>query len=233
MTTSPDLPPLPAPTPSGRRSRLGALLRPLALSVPLALSLSAGLLAATAPTQAEAADVVVYRAQDRVDPSAVARILSARPDGLPPGTRTRSIRLLEDGATPGAPAGASLTPVAPANVYAAGRAPTTLSLPVPFAFDSAEILPDARVQLDAVAEGILLLPGDRGVVIEGHTDAIGPDGYNQALSERRARAVRTYLVVRHGIAAQRLSTIGFGKAMPLEGMRPQAGINRRVQFRGS
>jgi outer membrane protein OmpA-like peptidoglycan-associated protein len=110
---------------------------------------------------------------------------------------------------------------------------TALSLPVRFAFDSAEILPAARTQLDALAQGIKLLPPGSIVTVEGHTDAVGSDAYNLELSEARARAVRDFLVQRHGIAPARLKTVGFGKKRPIEGTDPYAAVNRRVQFHGS
>ena len=50
--------------------------------------------------------------------------------------------------------------------------------------------------------------------IEGHTDSIGSDSYNQALSERRAQAVKAYLVSK-GISATRLSTEGKGESEPI------------------
>ena len=105
-------------------------------------------------------------------------------------------------------------------------------LPVPFAFDSADILPQAKPQLDAIAEGIRLLPATQKVVIEGHTDGVGSDAYNDELSQRRAQSVRRYLVATHGIDAARLQAEGLGKSNPLPGRSPLAGENRRVQFRG-
>jgi outer membrane protein OmpA-like peptidoglycan-associated protein len=107
-----------------------------------------------------------------------------------------------------------------------------LSAPVQFEFDSSVILPQAREQLDAIAEGIKLLPPGRAVVIEGHTDAAGGEDYNQQLSRRRAAAVKQYLAQRHGIAAQRLRDVGLGERQPIEGLDPFAPENRRVQFRG-
>lgn len=120
------------------------------------------------------------------------------------------------------------SPAAPAPA----PAPSALSLPVQFAFDSADILPGARVQLDALAAGIKLLPAGTGVIIEGHTDAIGGDRYNIELSERRAAAVKRYLVLAHSIDPARLNTVGFGKFRPLDRDNPAAAENRRVQFRG-
>jgi len=113
------------------------------------------------------------------------------------------------------------------------EAPSALSLPVQFGFDSAEILPAARTQLDALAAGIKLLSPESIVTIEGHTDASGSAAYNLELSRVRARAVRDYLVQRHGIDAARLKTVGYGKDRPIEDSDPHAAINRRVQFRGS
>jgi outer membrane protein OmpA-like peptidoglycan-associated protein len=68
--------------------------------------------------------------------------------------------------------------------------------------------------------------------IEGHTDAKGSFAYNQTLSERRAEAVRNYLITM-GIGDERLTAVGFGKTRPLPNppaASPYAPINRRVQF---
>jgi outer membrane protein OmpA-like peptidoglycan-associated protein len=118
---------------------------------------------------------------------------------------------------------------APAPAPAA--APGTLAVAVAFAFGSADLTPPARAQLDSIAEGLKLLKADAAVVIEGHTDSVGPDAYNLALSDRRAAAVKRYLVERHGIAEQRLATIGKGKTEPLADTPPNAARNRRVAFR--
>jgi outer membrane protein OmpA-like peptidoglycan-associated protein len=103
---------------------------------------------------------------------------------------------------------------------------------VQFEFDSADILPAARDQLEALAAGIRRLPQDRSVVIEGHTDAVGSADYNLHLSRRRAAAVKAYLVESCGIEALRLRTVGFGEVRPIEGSDPMGPRNRRVEFRG-
>ena len=161
--------------------------------------------------------IVHYREGQRIDPQQVRQILST---DAPARGRTRSIRLL-DGDTATIPP----APDEPA-------APSALSAPIQFEFDSTAILPEARGQLDAIAEGIKLLPPGRHVVIEGHTDAVGSEDYNQQLSRRRAAAVKQYLAQRHGIAPQRLREIGLGERQPIEGLDPLAPDNRRVQFRG-
>jgi len=155
-----------------------------------------------------------YREGERVEPRDVKAILDST-QGATGGTR--SIRML-----------GSVT--AAAGTSAA--APTALSLPVRFEFDSATILPSTREQLDALAAGIKLLPSKQTVHIEGHTDASGADDYNLQLSQRRAAAVKLYLVQTHGIDAHRLRDTGVGKHQPISGTDPFAAENRRVQFRG-
>ena len=106
---------------------------------------------------------------------------------------------------------------------------TVVGLPVKFAFNSAEILPENESQLDAVAEGIKMTNGLR-VVVEGHTDAFGSERYNERLSRLRADAVKRYLVQRHAISASRLVIKGMGEQSPLNPADPFAAENRRVQF---
>jgi len=69
------------------------------------------------------------------------------------------------------------------------------------------------------------------VSVEGHTDSIGSDAYNQKLSERRAQAVRDYMVSQ-GIDAARISVKGWGKTTPIASNKTEAGRaeNRRVEI---
>ncbi len=92
---------------------------------------------------------------------------------------------------------------------------TLISLPgdVTFDFDKATIRPEARATLDRLAELIARSP-EGTIAIEGHTDAVGADDYNQRLSERRAAAVADYLVSKN-VARERLATRGWGKARPV------------------
>jgi len=83
-----------------------------------------------------------------------------------------------------------------------------------FDFDKAEIKPAAQQALTKVAL-VIKNKGTGKVVIEGHTDAKGSEAYNQQLSERRATAVKNWLV-RHGsIAPDRLVTKGYGETRPV------------------
>ncbi|RMF69369.1 MAG: peptidoglycan-associated lipoprotein Pal [Alphaproteobacteria bacterium] len=81
-----------------------------------------------------------------------------------------------------------------------------------FAFDSAELTPQARATLEKQAEWLKHHPDVR-VIIEGHTDERGTREYNLALGERRANAVKNYLVAL-GIAPERIETISYGKERP-------------------
>ena len=199
--------------------------RPLTLALPLALLALAA--------AASAGDVKVFSASDRVDPGEVAQILDR---GTPKLGKWRSLRLMDEPAS-GSPAlvasqsVAAASPGAPSTGDRTGPA-DALSLPVPFAFDSAAILPQARDQLDAIAAGIRLLPPGRAVVVEGHTDSIGSEAYNESLSLRRALSVRHYLVAVHGIDPLRLRAVGLGETAPLPDTSSDHASNRRVQFHG-
>ncbi|HTO69224.1 MAG TPA: OmpA family protein [Myxococcota bacterium] len=97
-----------------------------------------------------------------------------------------------------------------------------------FDFDKAVIKPEAEPVLDAAVEVLKENP-DVKVRVGGHTDGIGTDAYNQGLSERRAKAVRDYLV-KHGIDSSRLTAVGFGKTQPVADNKTKDGRaqNRRV-----
>ena len=106
-----------------------------------------------------------------------------------------------------------------------------------FAFGSAELTPAAKQAIAAVDDEI----GSGGtgtVTIEGHTDAIGSDADNQALSERRAAAVRAALEAELGSGYQ-YSSVGFGETTPVapntkpDGSDDPDGraLNRRVEIR--
>src|SRR5581483_10145228 len=99
-----------------------------------------------------------------------------------------------------------------------------------FDFDSAELKPRNRELLSRVA-GILLASKGFGLSVFGYTDDVGTKEYNQKLSERRADAVRNYLV-QAGIDASLVTAKGFGKTNPrVKDDSDQArAINRRVEI---
>jgi len=90
--------------------------------------------------------------------------------------------------------------------------------------------PGAREKLARVS-GILGAHPDLKLEIEGHTDSVGSDSYNQGLSERRAESVRSYLVSQN-IAPQTITTAGFGESRPVAANDTAAGRqrNRRVEL---
>jgi outer membrane protein OmpA-like peptidoglycan-associated protein len=95
---------------------------------------------------------------------------------------------------------------------------------------SATLKPGTREKLARVA-GILLSHPELKVQIEGHTDSVGLEEYNQRLSENRAVSVRAYLVSQ-GISSSAVSTAGFGEAQPVASNDTPAGRqqNRRVEL---
>lgn len=184
-------------------------------------------LAAAIWSQSTAAgDVRLYRQGEIPDSREVAAILAPRTNAAQ--TKLRSLRVLAD---------PQQQPTQVAQAVAvepvAASEPRSFAIPVQFSFDSNRILPSAAAQLDAVAEGIRLAGPTVQVVIEGHTDAIGSEEYNLVLSYKRATAVRSYLVQRHGIAAENLKVLGLGESTPLNRDNPRARENRRVEFRAA
>jgi outer membrane protein OmpA-like peptidoglycan-associated protein len=93
-----------------------------------------------------------------------------------------------------------------------------------------ELKPEARERLAKVS-GILLAYSSLKVAIEGHTDAVGTDEYNQRLSEQRAEAVRDYFV-NQGVAAAAVTARGLGKMQPIASNDTPEGRqrNRRVEL---
>lgn len=103
---------------------------------------------------------------------------------------------------------------------------------IEFEFDSDRLTAQGKLDLDTFGEALVTELRDRTVSLEGHTDAIGTDEYNQSLSERRAVAARQYLIDSFGIANSRIATIGMGKSDPVASNDDAAGRskNRRVDF---
>ena len=103
--------------------------------------------------------------------------------------------------------------------------------PVYFDTDQAVLRADARAFLEARAEAIRQHPELGVVTIQGHCDERGSDEYNLALGERRASAVRDYMVFL-GISAQRIQIISYGEEKPFAlGNNESAWIlNRRSHF---
>ena len=98
-----------------------------------------------------------------------------------------------------------------------------------FDFDSAAIRGEARHNLDELARSLNRYP-DSDLMIVGHTDAVGSNGYNQDLSERRAQSSASYLYAR-GVD-RRIETLGRGENEPVASNDSESGRlhNRRVEI---
>ncbi|MDR6606498.1 outer membrane protein OmpA-like peptidoglycan-associated protein [Pseudomonas synxantha] len=106
----------------------------------------------------------------------------------------------------------------------------TLSDDVLFAFNQSDLTPTAKSQLDALMSKF----EDADVVsikVVGHTDSVGADAYNQALSERRASSVAEYLLSQ-GVAPNKVTSEGKGESQPIADNETEAGRakNRRVDL---
>ncbi len=115
--------------------------------------------------------------------------------------------------------------VMPKETPAQRRWPETL---VHFDFDAAVLRPVDIAKLDQAAARLIADQRLR-VALEGHTDGLGTDDYNDRLSLRRVEAVRDYFVKSRGIPAGRVMMAAFGKHRLAEPARPVADENRRVR----
>lgn len=129
---------------------------------------------------------------------------------------TRSLRVQRDNPVkPGAPADKPRK--------------ASASLLITFETNSAELMPQAKKQLDVVAAA---LRNDKlaeySFNVEGHADPRGTHDGNLSLSQQRAESVRNYLVTQHAIDPKRLKAVGKGDAELLNKANPNAVENRRV-----
>lgn len=106
-----------------------------------------------------------------------------------------------------------------------------IDLEIYFEYNSAQIAKEAEPQLDQLGEA-LRNPrlSNATVVVGGHTDAKGGEKYNEGLSDRRAAAVKRYLVDKLNVPEENLTTAGYGKRHLKNPDEPLAPENRRVQI---
>ena len=148
-------------------------------------------------------------------------------------------------ATAAATCDGALAPAAPAAEPASPAEPVPTPEPTPapvavekipysaealFDFDKSVLKPEGRRILDELVEKVQGINLEVMVAI-GHTDSIGTEAYNQRLSERRANAVKAYLVSK-GIESDRVATEGKGELQPVASNKTKAGRaqNRRVEI---
>lgn len=134
-------------------------------------------------------------------------------------------------ATPAPVAKAAPAPAPAPAPKAAPAAPAkvTYAADAFFDFDKAVLKPEGKARLDSLVEKLAMVDLEVLVAV-GHTDATGAASYNQKLSERRAAAVKAYLVSK-GVDAKRIYTEGKGETSPMATNSTRAGRakNRRVE----
>lgn len=112
-----------------------------------------------------------------------------------------------------------------------GSAATSVALKVTFATNSAQLTPEAVQTLDKLGQALQSSElASCCFQIEGHTDSVGGDAYNERLSQRRAQSVARYLTERHKLQ-DRTIAVGYGEQKPLADNTTNDGRqkNRRVQ----
>ena len=104
-----------------------------------------------------------------------------------------------------------------------------VELDVKFDFDKAVVKPNSYGDVKNLADFMAQYPATN-VEVAGHTDSVGPDAYNQKLSQRRADAVKQVLV-KDGVAPSRITAVGYGESRPVADNATEAGraVNRRVE----
>ena len=107
----------------------------------------------------------------------------------------------------------------------------SIDLRIPFDYNSANVTPQGQDVLKTLAQALQnpKLEGSK-FLIGGHTDAKGSEDFNQSLSDRRAKAVREFLISAHRISPDRLVSMGFGKRQLADPKKPEDGVNRRVEI---
>jgi outer membrane protein OmpA-like peptidoglycan-associated protein len=106
-----------------------------------------------------------------------------------------------------------------------------MTLEVNFDFDKSNIREEDKAKLQEAVDFVKKYPGAK-VRLEGHTDSIGTEQYNQALSERRAESVKNYLVKEGAAEESKTTAIGYGESRPVAPNKTEEGRakNRRVEI---
>ncbi|KIQ00765.1 MULTISPECIES: OmpA family protein [Pseudomonas] len=142
--------------------------------------------------------------------------------GLNFGGSTRQVAQVTEPAPEPVPAPAPVVEEAPQVVR--------VELDVKFDFDKAAVKEESYGDIKSLADFMNQYP-QTSTTVEGHTDSVGTDAYNQKLSERRANAVRDVLVNQYGVGANRVNSAGYGESRPVADNATEEGraINRRVE----
>jgi outer membrane protein OmpA-like peptidoglycan-associated protein len=197
----------------------------------LAIGICSSAAVAETPSQADIAGQLIPNAQLKTrglpilgvaakpEPDAAMTAVSA--PAVQPGPRPQKDRY-----TPSTGTHRSEPPVAAAKP----PAPPKIGLDtIQFEFGSDRFKPEAIETLRNLGKALNEeLKDQKLFLIEGHTDAVGSRAYNAALSDRRAQAVKAYLVQEMGVSSDRLKTVGKGSSEPVVPKNPYAAQNRRV-----
>ena len=105
-----------------------------------------------------------------------------------------------------------------------------VELDVKFDFDKSVVKPNSYGDIKNLADFMKQYP-QTTTTVEGHTDSVGPDAYNQKLSERRANAVKQVLTQQYGVESSRVDSVGYGETRPVADNATEEGraVNRRVE----
>ena len=105
-----------------------------------------------------------------------------------------------------------------------------VQLDVKFDFDKSKVKENSYADIKNLADFMKQYPST-STTVEGHTDSVGTDAYNQKLSERRANAVRDVLVNEYGVEGGRVNAVGYGESRPVADNATAEGraVNRRVE----
>ena len=106
-----------------------------------------------------------------------------------------------------------------------------LTIRVNFDFDKYTIRDADKAELEKAVKFIQKYPNNK-IELDGHTDSIGTEKYNQKLSESRAEAVKKYLVEKGGCSASNITAVGYGETRPVASNKTREGRaqNRRVEI---
>lgn len=187
-----------------------------------------GALAAMSITAVKAADEVtegqILRALTPKKPLTRSLSMTPPPETATPSAESRFVDSLRNRPT------RSLSTGEREQIAAIVKDKPNIDLEITFEYDSATISSKAKPAVEALGKA-LTNPELKGsiFVVAGHTDAAGSDAYNQDLSERRADAIKAYLVSQFGVPAADLVTAGYGESRLKLPKAPNDPANRRVQ----
>jgi outer membrane protein OmpA-like peptidoglycan-associated protein len=188
-----------------------------ALAGALTLFMSSAALAGEQPTEAQILDALKPK---------ISRSMSSNPaDAARAAEEQKAIDTLRQGQRT-----RSLTSSQREQVAAVAKEKPKVDLEVYFDYNSATISAQAIPSLTTLGN-VLSNPDLKGslFMIAGHTDAKGGENYNLGLSERRAEAVKRYLIEKFNISPESLTSVGYGKEQLKDKDDPFAPENRRVQ----